>query len=407
MFYLYSKSQDNFGFNLTPKHLGIFADETEWMNDEIMNGMSNLLNFYNCFNYKTNSACETVPSVLIGASGDDKFWIDPNQAGLDYSLLRGPFPKEQLLDEMEKKELYHQMKSWYEQIASVRLKLIFKFCRALGSKVVRYATIVNKNRDHWVAMDVVLPNDKYPNGRVRELDHLYYNSVQGANGKIEEATRRNMVVPDSNKKSPSKKKLRSSKRLDPTTVDLTVTDLDSKPAAVDLPTQEKEDAQSHANSETETDDSESSSSPDDIPSASMWFALLFGLYYQEEKDKRWEHFPCDLTDMNTNQYKQSTMEDSNGFCLNHENRVRYHGMSVQKDAWNCGLYVILDLIAIMDGKDYERRDWTRKDFQHLRLSLFELFMTVSILICWTFIFASFMYLLLTSYCMYTLCRFPR
>ena len=340
--------------------------------------MSNLLNFYNCFNYETNSIGETVPSVLIGAPGDDKFWVNPNNSGFDYSLLRGSFPKEQL-NEIEKKKLYDQMKKWYEQTASVRLKLIFKFYKEYDWKLPRYATIVNKNGNHWVAMDVILPNKKYPNGQVRELDHMYFKFVQDANGEVKYDLGKNIHI---------KKKYRSSKRLK-TTVDLTDTELDSKPAAANLITQDKKDDSSHSNSETESDNSDSSQLHDDIHSASMWFALLFGLYCQEEKAKSWEDFPCDLKDMNTNMYNQSIMEDSNGFCLNHENNVRYHGISVQKDGYNCGLYVILDLIAIMNGKDYERRDWNKKDFEYLRLSIFELFMNVSILIRWHLIFACF------------------
>jgi hypothetical protein len=338
--------------------------------------MSNLLNFYNCFNYDADSVCETVPSVLIGASGDDKLWVNPNESELNYNLLQGPFPKEQL-DDMKKKQLYHQMKAWYEQTASLRLKVIFKFCKNNDWKLSRYATIVNKNNQHWVAMDVILPNKKYPNGQVRELDHLYYKYVEDSNGKIDNAKSGKIFCADLKKKPPPKKNLRSSNKLDSITLDLTGPDIDSKPAAEDLPTQDKEDAETHGNSETETEDSNSFTPPDDIPSPSMWFALLFGLYYQEEKGKRWENFPCDLKDMNTIKYKQSIMVDSNGFCLNHENNVRYHGMSIQKDGCNCGLYVILDLLAIMNGKDYERRDWTKKDFQNLRLSLFELFMNVS------------------------------
>ena len=347
-----------------------------------------LLNFYQCYDYETDSITKEIPSVLFGSTCDEAMWVNPNNTKSHFAKLKGEFPKANV-NENEQRKIYQEMKLWYETVASIRMKRIFQVCKASSWNLTRYATAVNKNGDHWVTIDVILPNSpKHTNGRVREIDHLYHKTVQGTPSTSDtlisnispsspitrSAAKRNKISSSTNKSSPPEKQHLSTKKSSITTIDMTSDNSSNiQISANKTVTQDNSDDESR----TESEKSECSDDIHGIHSSSMWFGMLFGLYHKEQQGMCWENLRCDLKDMNTDHYKQSDGMDQNRICLNHENSVKYNGLTQQDDASSCGLYVILDLITIMNGRDYERREWNQLSLKCLRLSLFDIFMKVS------------------------------
>ena len=54
-----------------------------WLEDEVINFMSELCNFYSTFIPETEKFKEEVPSCVIGKAGDDNHWVN-----LSYSVTR-------------------------------------------------------------------------------------------------------------------------------------------------------------------------------------------------------------------------------------------------------------------------------------------------------------------------------
>ena len=107
----------------------------------------------------------------------------------------------------------------------------------------------------------------------------------------------------------------------------------------------------------------------------MWWAKWFGIYHKETAKKGINEAHLDYTDMRIDGF---SLEESAGVpkphivsSLDHATNS-CHGIGLQTDGYNCGIWVILELFNRMEGFTSAVDIKTEMELKKFRLSLFNL-----------------------------------
>ena len=81
-----------------------------WLEDEVINFMSELCNFYSAFIPETENFKEDVPSCVIGKAGDDNRWINPSYSG-QFKVINGNIPTS-LTTDIDREKFVYELETW-------------------------------------------------------------------------------------------------------------------------------------------------------------------------------------------------------------------------------------------------------------------------------------------------------
>ena len=116
----------------------------------------------------------------------------------------------------------------------------------------------------------------------------------------------------------------------------------------------------------------------------MWWAKWFGIYHKERTTKGSNGAHLDYTDMRIDRF---SLIESTGCLtsdlvssLDHDTN-RCHGIGVQTDGYNCGIWVILELFNRMEGFTSAVGQKTNKELNEFRVTLFNLLIHIYELLC--------------------------
>jgi hypothetical protein len=410
--------------------------DKKWLNDEVPNAIGALLNFYCNYDTVTKLPIVTLPHVIFGHSWDEAQWINPNH-DISRTDLHGKFPK--YADDINLDLDFIALKKWYEKGNHTTLSKILNYCDSTNKPIQRYCAPVNVSNEHWVLVDAIIESKKNPNGMVTIIDHLSdgvakkspsfddaeTNSTVGSlkrlleEGEQTEAKKEKILIEDKvvsstssisieDKQTQKKEEKLLSEGTDSSTK-LTSTSSTKKKVsrARNLPTaanMKKDTADTGTDSESTSSEDDSDIEVTEVIEAkktdvtlkdtkqfkqnrglpcSMWFAKFFGLYLKEKQSARWTDNSIAMHDMNTTEfYKEKKIPQLSGIStLNHSSRTNYPDLPQQNDQNSCGLWVILDMIAIAKEESYEKREWSCNELYQLRLAIFDLMIKVSSDIC--------------------------
>ena len=76
-----------------------------WLEDEVINFMSDLCNFYQTFIPETEKFKEEVPPSVIGKAGDDNHWVNPSYIE-QFKVINGNIPTSLTTDIDREKFVY-------------------------------------------------------------------------------------------------------------------------------------------------------------------------------------------------------------------------------------------------------------------------------------------------------------
>ena len=172
-----SKTQTKMpGLYLTKESLQrvIGTTDTGWLNDHIIQQVVELLNFKNSYCSASKKAGVKVPSVVFGDTCADVKKLNPINNGKDYPLLNKDVPSsmEKANKDMQKIFAY-EVKKWYRTNNHLKLDYVLSYFDKKNMKLEHYCAPLNIKDAHWVTLDVSLPNEKLPNGRVMTTDHMH------------------------------------------------------------------------------------------------------------------------------------------------------------------------------------------------------------------------------------------
>jgi len=181
VFSVNSKTQETVpGFYLTKNTLerlvGIKNDG--WLNDIIFTQVMDLLNFNGEYCSATKLAGGLVPNVVFGDTFSDGHKVNPKFNYREYKQINKDVP-DSIINESSKvkKDFAYEMKKWYGNYSRLKLDFILSFYDRKELKVKHYCAPLNLNNDHWVTLDVSLPNKEFNNGRVMITNHMHKDGI--------------------------------------------------------------------------------------------------------------------------------------------------------------------------------------------------------------------------------------
>ena len=145
-----------------------------WLDDEMINFMCEMCNFYTSYNKEKNEFREST-DLIFGKSWDDARWVTPsnNKFHNQFITLRNKEIVENQHIPLHFNRFVYGIRDWFNSdMNHTKIKGIM--CRSVekNNELKRYCVPVNDSDEHWVLLDCILPNDNYYNGSVATFDHL-------------------------------------------------------------------------------------------------------------------------------------------------------------------------------------------------------------------------------------------